>query len=913
MMHLSLMFDARARQGPGSRSRKKTPSKSTINRIRRARGKLEEAFHRGVDVQTAGDEYVCIVCEDISEGGPYDIDTAEGLIPAHAWCRCAFVPAGTLQDAFDPDQPRDPHGRWSNTQSAYHGTTREIGRFSELGSPDESFMPDRMLGYHFAKDPAVANAFAMERFNEAEHEAKSGGRIIPVTIPSDEHMLQVTQPKYEWANNDRPTNRNIETDEVAIAKMIAREAYPSHPDILAKFLEQRAMKPEEAASAAKIIASGGTANLPIDGPHDLDRLVNNFLGAYPYDVSMKRQLVNTARENWQKQGYKGLKYINTSPMETMPTAGVSDPTSYIVFDPKHVRGRYTGDFNIHHAPAGSPEGGQFTSGEGGGATAEAKPEVKLDERVIDVGGDQWNKDLAVKLERQYEEVKPELEKILTNMLPEHRSEDLTPETDEWEGPFIPEEWDQMSNDAQDAVKDAWMEHTKSEFYDSEVNEWYESGQALDQSKQHLADSWWMKTFEQTAKGPVEHYEIPEWAQGVFDEVRNEHRIPYSDEQLYKAIDMHYENDYEGHNAPEIDFDDNKLKEPQFGYDPSEELPLGLPKLQPENLLTQDMRNALENGLVKAFNKEAEDNAYKEEPPEGYFDDSVKDSQETIFEEMSDHQKYDWAKDHWDDFPKDEDNPAGPEKLTAIPHFDPIGDRGDDKQYRLTKIAGTNMSRERAADLMVKRGVFENRSDALKAAIQLDAKVWTDWKSSSSSPTGKMLQNATAAELGGRYRKGDPEDLERERANKWLAYQGGWDGLRAYVRAKWETTQYLLDKANMPVLDVYRAISISSLVHSKEMNIGGFNKLTDFKLERNGAQSTSATPSVANNWDGSTHRVVLRALVPRTAVLSVPAYGQNIYGEKEVVVAGTAWKKWDAWRGRAPDLDEVPINDKNRFV
>lgn len=49
-----------------------------------------------VDVLTAEDEDVCIVCEEISDDGPYELDEAEDLIPAHPWCRCAFVPAGTV-------------------------------------------------------------------------------------------------------------------------------------------------------------------------------------------------------------------------------------------------------------------------------------------------------------------------------------------------------------------------------------------------------------------------------------------------------------------------------------------------------------------------------------------------------------------------------------------------------------------------------------------------------------------------------------------------------------------------------------------------------------------------------------------------------------------------------------------------
>jgi hypothetical protein len=46
-----------------------------------------------VNVLTAGDDDVCEDCEDIAGDGPYEIDEARALIPAHPNCRCAFVPA----------------------------------------------------------------------------------------------------------------------------------------------------------------------------------------------------------------------------------------------------------------------------------------------------------------------------------------------------------------------------------------------------------------------------------------------------------------------------------------------------------------------------------------------------------------------------------------------------------------------------------------------------------------------------------------------------------------------------------------------------------------------------------------------------------------------------------------------------
>jgi hypothetical protein len=66
-----------------------------------------------VNVLTAGDDRVCPICEDLEGGGPYDLDTALSLIPAHPNCRCALIPADDevdVGDAFDPNQPRDPAG-----------------------------------------------------------------------------------------------------------------------------------------------------------------------------------------------------------------------------------------------------------------------------------------------------------------------------------------------------------------------------------------------------------------------------------------------------------------------------------------------------------------------------------------------------------------------------------------------------------------------------------------------------------------------------------------------------------------------------------------------------------------------------------------------------------------------------------
>jgi hypothetical protein len=79
-------------------------SASTIGRIRREERRVERAFEATlVEVQTAEDDLVCPQCEEISADGPYTIDQARSLIPAHPECRCSFVPEGDEGFEFEEE------------------------------------------------------------------------------------------------------------------------------------------------------------------------------------------------------------------------------------------------------------------------------------------------------------------------------------------------------------------------------------------------------------------------------------------------------------------------------------------------------------------------------------------------------------------------------------------------------------------------------------------------------------------------------------------------------------------------------------------------------------------------------------------------------------------------------------------
>jgi hypothetical protein len=222
-------------------------------------------------------------------------------------------------------------------------------------------------------------------------------------------------------------------------------------------------------------------------------------------------------------------------------------------------------------------------------------------------------------------------------------------------------------------------------------------------------------------------------------------------------------------------------------------------------------------------------------------------------------------------------------------FDPLGDnehkRRGSANYQATRLLALHMG-VGTVQIMKERGIDGRASIAQK----MDNEIWRDWKASSTSSNGQLMQLAIAEELDGRVNEQQLEDgveyIRRNPADRW----GSYEMVKAYVRGKW-VTQWLLDKANVSTVDVYRGIN---LAHSEERfeqvegPSGSFTRLPDAPIRRNGAASWTTTQSIANNWRRGSDGVVLRATVPRTAVVSVAVYGQNVHNERESVIAG--------WRG-----------------
>lgn len=711
------------------------------------------------------------------------------------------------------------------------------------------------------------------------------------------------------------------------------------------------------------------------------------------------------------------------------------------FDPsKHPR-----------VPAGSPEGGQFGSGGGSSTSTADEADVKLDPKVVEVGGDEWNRQVARKLEREYQLAKPALEKITNNAVKESAdagagwkslseqdrvdafnawrkeqkiddydeaiekwdaipdeekikiavdhgvvaAEALLKPKDTWDSlsaeqqdtaywqwfdknkdnyetgatakeawdklsdeekvefalhdpyesdededdtPIIPEEWDMLTYDQQNETEEKWKKNNYDSYHQSEVDNWYDNGSALDDAKNAVA---WDYTKNLDSDGR-------EWAVDAMEEWRAsyddaEKPLPFSTDQLLANISITYSGNGEGSEDPDIEFDDAGL-DAQGNFDPDQMNMPGIEPQKPSDRLTEDMRQEIIADLTKAFNKKADDRQSDMEPPD-YLSESVDEYLDSSWGEMTDKQKFEYAEEYEifevpDSESKDPTISANvdPYKVEALPSkYDPLNETTGTDYQRTQRLA-------RYLSIMRAREVIKERTglSATKQRVaEIDSALWSAWKGSSTSEFGILLQVATAEELGGRLNPktatGIDVDASKELAERRYKDIGGYKGVLAYLRAKWETSQYLLDKAGQHELALYRGLDLArtkkdefdaamkeKMARAKQMvtynpdpsyaSDEKFTKLPTVRVDRNGAASTTTDIGVANGWAGAREgKITLRAVVPRTAAISIPAYGINVHGEHEVVVAGTAWKGWDAWAGKAPSLDKIPIGPKGSGI
>jgi hypothetical protein len=192
--------------------------------------------------------------------------------------------------------------------------------------------------------------------------------------------------------------------------------------------------------------------------------------------------------------------------------------------------------------------------------------------------------------------------------------------------YTPDSWEEISEHDQEDIQSRWMGETRSEFYDNEVTNWRDSGQALDDAKYQLAQN-----FDSSA----------EWAVNALDDFRSDDDgIPYTNEQILAAltVEEYDTGSGDGSKDPEFTFDDDKLKEPSNAPPPEQ---MNLPGIESPDLsthLTPEVRDEITDVLTKAFNRQAERDADDVEPPE-YLAEQVAEYQSEYWDSMDDRERY----------------------------------------------------------------------------------------------------------------------------------------------------------------------------------------------------------------------------------------------------------------------------------
>jgi uncharacterized protein len=288
---------------------------------------------------------------------------------------------------------------------------------------------------------------------------------------------------------------------------------------------------------------------------------------------------------------------------------------------------------------------------------------------IDVGGYAWAKYGYVPTQSAWEHLSAELEEKLDNMS-EGRGSRGSSEADDWNS---------LSEDAQDSTKRYWQNDARSDFMDSEITSWRESGQPLNDAKIFLSEEFKDKTIP------------PAWVENAIqkarDRIANEQKhtgkgdsaIPFSSSEIYDALTME---DYssrhdDGSDDFEFSWDDEKLNQAPLGEAEQGQLP-GMEQERSETL-SDRMRRYLEVEMQKASNDQAEKEADNIEPPD-HLTDNVDEYMDDHWEQMSDDERlqlairYDQAEIESDDEETDlsgeEDNPEIAELLDLVRESNP---------------------------------------------------------------------------------------------------------------------------------------------------------------------------------------------------------------------------------------------------
>src|ERR1035437_9114851 len=389
-----------------------------------------------------------------------------------------------------------------------------------------------------------------------------------------------------------------------------------------------------------------------------------------------------------------------------------------------------------------PHPTRWTTGGGGGDSAVERH--LLDPRVTDVGGDEWNRKTAERLEKEYAAVRPEIDAIATEVVLVTPSDWKVVEHPDAGGPLkfalqasngtyglnangvginafatiaeaeaskatysptqslmddeepdaAPKEWGDLTGSQQEEAESSYKDnHIDAEITYAHDN-WVDEGGAMQAAKEELAQD--------------DDFKSEFIAEFIADRTENdEARIPFNVGDLAGAINIKPGD--EGGDDPEITFDEEYLKEPDNFLHGGGQMQLpGIEPQNPADFLTEKMRADITTALTKAFNKEALSKADHIDPPD-YLDEQAQESVQDSWDNMDEDEQFSYAKENVDSLKE------APVSYPAVPQIRTTNLAWPSKFDPLNKTSGTDYQRTQALAKFIadKRGaqLITERTDA----------------------------------------------------------------------------------------------------------------------------------------------------------------------------------------------------------
>jgi hypothetical protein len=320
---------------------------------------------------------------DITLANPHDV-TAEKRDTRGKWAK--QTDTAEFKDWFGHGAVVDENGK---PLRVYHGTMEEFTEFDREAGGNYKTL-DQMLGSHFAKSDNMAESFAFNKnkgWAEPRLENSEGGNVLPV-------YLNLQHPKVIEQKPLQGNPSELTTDAVAINADIIDTVFPNNKDLFIQWVKNSRNINDVAANkvwdALKENKSVDDKDIPEVAHFDLtskyvDKVAKTTVGKYVSDfdsqlmmlgtIGQRKAVVNAYRDELQKQGYDGIQYQNTAPMETKyAPEEVLDNTVWIAFSKEQIKSatgnkgtwsKKTGDINLGYDETEKRNAhGEWTKGNG---------------------------------------------------------------------------------------------------------------------------------------------------------------------------------------------------------------------------------------------------------------------------------------------------------------------------------------------------------------------------------------------------------------------------------------------------------------------------------------------------------------------------------------------------------------------